>query len=80
MRTTMEITDKQHLALTALASKRGMRGYSTLVQEALDLYLLHQEVAELDAVLALRGALSDEEADELERRISEAWSMRPMGT
>jgi hypothetical protein len=77
MRTTVVITEQQRLALSALASKRGVRGYSTLVQEAIDLYLEHQEADRLEAVLELRGALSSDEASDLERRISEAWSTWP---
>lgn len=39
MRTTIELTDEQRSALLALAGKRGLRGYSSLVQEALAQYL-----------------------------------------
>lgn len=39
MRTTVELTDEQRAALAALACKRGIRGYSSLVQEALAQYL-----------------------------------------
>lgn len=39
MRTSIELTDEQRSALMALAGKRGLRGYSSLVQEALTLYL-----------------------------------------
>ncbi len=39
MRTTVELRDDQHAALAALASRRGLRGYSSIVQDALDLYL-----------------------------------------
>jgi ATP/maltotriose-dependent transcriptional regulator MalT len=74
MRTTVEITEEQRLALTALAAKRGLRGFSPLVQEAIDLYLGHQQADRLEAVLALRGVLTASEADEMERRIAEAWS------
>lgn len=74
MRTTVEITDEQHIALTALAAKRGMRGFSALVREAIDQYLAEQPGQDLEAVLALRGALSPEEGDALERRIAEAWA------
>lgn len=36
MRTTVEITAEQHRALSAIAQRRGLRVFSTLVQEALD--------------------------------------------
>ena len=77
MRTTVEITDEQRLALTTLASKRGLRGFSLLVQEAIDRYLAEERGDRLDAVLALRGSLSDLEADELDRRIADAWASWP---
>lgn len=77
MRTTVEITDEQHLALTALAARRGIRGFSTLVREALDQYLAEQRGEDLDALLAMKGALSPEEGEELERRIAEAWATWP---
>ena len=77
MRTTVEITDDQRLALATLASKRGLRGFSALVQEAIDRYLAEERGDRLDAVLALRGSLSDREADELDRRIADAWASWP---
>ena len=39
MRTTVELSDEQRAALLSLAAKRGLRGYSMLVQEALAQYL-----------------------------------------
>lgn len=77
MRTTVEITDEQHVALAALAAKRGVRGFSVLVREAIDRYLAEQRGDDLEAVLALRGILSPEEGDTLERRIAEAWATWP---
>jgi len=74
MRTTVEIRADQHAALAALASKRGVRGFSRLVEEAIDLYLAEQRRDRLDEALSLEGALSDEQAQELERRIAEAWA------
>ena len=77
MRTTVEIPEKQRLALATLAQKRGLRGFSALVQEAIDLYLADQEGDRLETALALRGTLSADQADELERRIAEAWRTWP---
>lgn len=74
MRTTVEIRDEQRVALAAIAAKRGLRGYSELVQEAIDLYLDRTEGDDLDALLTLQGSITDEEADELRRRIDEAWA------
>lgn len=77
MRTTVEITDEQRLALTALAGKRGLRGFSALVREALDEYLASQRGEELETLLALRGVLSAAEGEALEQRIAEAWAAWP---
>jgi hypothetical protein len=77
MRTTVEIREDQRLALTALAAKRGVRGFSSLVQEAIDGFLAGQEGDQLEAILALRGTLPGDDALELERRIAEAWSTWP---
>ena len=74
MRTTVELRDDQHAALAALASRRGMRGYSALVQEALDLYLREHGPERLAEILQLRGILADDEAAEVEHRIAEAWA------
>ncbi len=77
MRTTVEITPEQHLALTALAARRGVKGFSPLVREAIDSYLAMMGPEEIDAVLALEGNLTAEEAAEVERRIAEAWATWP---
>lgn len=77
MRTTVEITDEQHVALAALAARRGVRGFSVLVREAIDQYLAEQSGEDLEAVLALRGVLTPEEGEALERRIAEAWATWP---
>ena len=74
MRTTIELRDDQHAALAALASRRGMRGYSGLVQEALDLYLWETLAQTTGRYLQLRGILADDEAAEVEHRIAEAWA------
>jgi hypothetical protein len=66
MRTTVEITKEQHRALSAIAQRRGVRGFSLLVQEALDLYLANLATDEVDLLLGLEGVLT--EADELEVR------------
>lgn len=72
MRTTVEITDEQHRALSAIAQRRGVRGFSALVQEALDSYLATMTTDEVDLLLGLEGTLSDTEAREVGTRIDEA--------
>jgi len=67
MRTTIEMTDEQRAKLLHLAAKRGEKGFSALVQEALDEYLKTMEGrdAEVEAALAARGSLKGKEAEQL---------------
>ena len=54
-----------------MAARRGMRGYSALVQEAVDLLLKRRREDDLDVVLALEGVLTSDEADVLEATTAE---------
>lgn len=72
MRTTVEITEEQHRALSAIAQRRGVRGFSTLVQEALDGYLADLHTDEVDLLLGLEGVLTEPEAREMQSRIDDA--------
>jgi hypothetical protein len=72
MRTTVEITDDQHRALSAIAQRRGVRGFSPLVQEALDGYLANVNADEVDLLLGLEGALSESDAEAMRSRIEGA--------
>lgn len=78
MRTTVEITDAQRAELLRLAAQRGEKGFSSVIREALDLYL-RQHRARREAVtraLALRGSFSEEDASALEasvRRLRGTW-------
>ena len=74
MRTTIEIRDEQRIALAAIAAKRGLRGYSEVVQEAIDAYLADAKGEDLEALLSLRLSLAPEQADALEGRIAQARS------
>lgn len=69
MRTTVEITDAQHRALSAVAQQRGLRGFSALVQEALDAYLQDLHADEIELLLSLEGTLDEHEEDEVRSRI-----------
>lgn len=69
MRTTVEITDEQHRALGAIAQRRGLRGFSQLVQEAVDAYLQDVDADEVDLLLGLEGSLDEREAREVRDRI-----------
>ncbi|MGH3931169.1 MAG: hypothetical protein ACRDTF_14465 [Pseudonocardiaceae bacterium] len=72
MRTTVEIGDEQHRALSALAQRRGLRGFSQLVQEALDSYLRDLGEDEITVLLELEGTLGERDEAELRARIEAA--------
>lgn len=46
MRTTIEISDRHRSALLSLAAQRGLRGYSRIIEEALDFYIANQQKAD----------------------------------
>lgn len=78
MRTTVEIRDDLRAKLLALAAERGEKGYSRIVEEALELYLTERERSEegLRELLALRGSLSDEDAEAVRgeiRKLRSGW-------
>lgn len=74
MRTTIDIPDEQHRALMALANRRGVRGFSVLVQEALDAYLRDRDAEEIELLLSLEGSVDDAEEEQIRARIAEARS------
>ncbi|MBI2466653.1 MAG: ribbon-helix-helix protein, CopG family [Candidatus Rokubacteria bacterium] len=78
MRTTIELTDEHRAALLELAARRGEKGFSALIAEALDAYL--KGVAEADerrkAAAGLRGTLRGKDLEALRvatRAIRERW-------
>lgn len=78
MRTTVELTEAQRAELLKLAAQRGMKGFSGLVQEAIDSFLAQQasRASLIDAALAMKGSLKNDSADEFEARtksIRENW-------
>ena len=78
MRTTIELTEDQRAELLRLAAQRGMKGFSQLVQEAVNSYLDAQSsrTSLIEAALALKGVLKSNAADEFEERtktIRENW-------
>lgn len=73
MRTTVEITDAQRAELLKLAAQRHEKGFSAVIREALDLYLRQHRARreKVEKALALRGSLSDDEAEGLERSLAQ---------
>ena len=78
MRTTVDISPEQRARLMELAARRGEKGFSKLVQQALDAYLKSQagEEDKRRRALMLKGALDSREAEQLReatREIRESW-------
>jgi predicted transcriptional regulator len=67
MRTTIELKDESRAKLLEMAARRREKGFSAIIDEALDLYLRAAEAGEdrRRTALALRGRLGAREADRL---------------
>ena len=79
MRTTIELKKEHRALLHAIAARRGWRGYSRLVEEAIELYLQHQAEAQeaRRALLERKGAWSSTDADRMRAAITklrEEWT------
>lgn len=78
MRTTVEIRDDLRARLLAMAARRGEKGFSSIVEDALERYIQSEDERETarGRALMVRGALSAEAAAELEartRQLREDW-------
>jgi predicted transcriptional regulator len=78
MRTTIELKDESRARLLEMAARRGEKGFSSIIDEALDLYLSAAEAGEgrRRAALALRGRVGGRDADRLRTATSalrESW-------
>jgi len=78
MRTTVEISDEHRAQLLKLAAQRGEKGFSSLIREALDLYMKQHRARREAVASALRvgGSFSDDEADALQDsvgKLREVW-------
>lgn len=73
MRATIELPDHLRAAVMAVAAKKGYRGYSRVIVDALEFYFAEREAREsgLHDLLGLRGAWSTEEAEEVRERLAE---------
>jgi Arc/MetJ-type ribon-helix-helix transcriptional regulator len=79
MRTTVELPDPLYRRLRAAAAERGLRGFSELVEEAVDAYLAREDERR-DLVRAIEdaaGSWSDADVREWERARDEAWATWP---
>lgn len=78
MRTTVEIHDEHRARLLQLAARRGVKGFSRILSEAIEQYLAAVDRSEADRkeVLELRGTLSRREAERLHAdtvKIRQSW-------
>lgn len=78
VRTTVEISDSTYTRLRARAAERGMRGFSVIVEEALERYLEPSGRDDLALALAeAEGAWSASDVKEWEKAREEAWASWP---
>jgi len=78
MRTTIEIPAAQRARLLEIAARRGEKGFSRLVQEAVERFLSEEDTrkARTEAALALEGSMSAKAAEALSAsvvRIRRTW-------
>lgn len=78
MRTTVEIKPEHRSALLAMAARRGQKGFSSVLEEAIASYLAGEAEREQrrQTILSLAGSLSKEEAEDLRRmtgELRESW-------
>ena len=71
MRTTIEITDEQRAKLLRAAAQRGEKGFSSIIQEALDHYFeaSAERLERVQRGLAVLGTLSGPDAERLEKDV-----------
>ena len=80
MRTTVELSDRTYARLRARAAERGLRGFSSIVEEALERLLEQDGEDDLVAALAeAEGAWSESDVKEWEQACEEAWATWPAG-
>ena len=73
MRTTVELSEDMIAALHAMAVKKGYRGYSKVMEEALKHYFRDHEKKEqsLSVLMKMRGSWKAEEAARTKKRLEE---------
>jgi predicted transcriptional regulator len=76
MRTTVELSDPIYRRLKSTAVRRGIRGFSPIVEEALAEYFQSERERRrlADRIRAAEGAWSDMDVEQWERERKEAWA------
>ena len=69
MRTTIEMKEEHRAQLLDLSARRGEKGFSQLVSEAIEAYLatVAQDAGKRRRALLLRGSISPKEADSMQK-------------
>lgn len=79
MRTTVELSNRTYTRLRARAAERGMRGFSAIVEEALERFFERGESDDLrTAMMEAEGAWNESDVEEWEKARGEAWATWPM--
>lgn len=79
MRTTVELSDRTYTRLRAKAAEQGMRGFSAIVEEALERFLEQGGEDDLASAMAeADGAWSKSDVEEWEQACQEAWASWPV--
>ncbi len=78
MRTTVEMKPQHRAALLALAARRGEKGFSSVLAEAIEVYLKDGDLQRKrkEILLSAGNAISKEDADHLRavtKRLRENW-------
>jgi Arc/MetJ family transcription regulator len=78
MRTTIELNEEDRARLLELAARRGLKGFSAIVHEALDTYFktANPRPRPNDLIEKYRGSIPKEEADHMRRvahRLRHSW-------
>jgi len=74
VRTTIELRNDQRARLLELAARRGEKGFSAVIREAVDHYLKEVEIRDraVDQAVEILGSFREEEAAALRERVAEA--------
>lgn len=80
MRTTVELPDQQRQILHSIAMKKGLRGFSRVIQEAVDFFISHKKDlgSERLQLLKLKGSwrpLSEKKTRKRIRQVRENWKI-----
>jgi predicted transcriptional regulator len=73
MRTTIELSEEHRARLLELAARRGQKGFSGVIEEAVELYL-RQDATRNEArrrALGRRGSLGRRDAEQLRAAVEE---------